>query len=127
MLREIHRIFVSGLLAIALLLPAFSQIVYQDKASQFFCAPTGSLSPDAEKAVKQISALLNLDVEDAPSQTDHCEECLLTFAIDLENRYHKTTSIIAVDTYYRPILSCGFFYFSNGPPLGSRAPPPLSV
>jgi len=126
MLRGIHRTIVSGLLAFAILLPAISQIVYKDKAAQFFCAPTGQLSTEAALAVKQIGELLNLADEGSQTNSKHCEDCVLTLATNVEPRFYKARTFFGAKTSYNAALSCGRFYFAHGPPLGSRAPP-LSV
>lgn len=126
MLRGIQRTFVSGLLAVALLLPVFTQVFYKDAARQFFCAPTGQLTPAAANAVAQMRELLHLP-DGTSDKAKHCEQCVLTFSTDLASHTFLTITLFTTKSSYKSSRSIGWFYIATGPPFGSRAPPTHSA
>ena len=93
----------------------------------YICNPSQTAPSDAAQAAmtELLVTLGEIDPKpDVPSD-NHCDNCVVAFA----NSAHRSeTSIsqaytLALDAFVQ--TSTGFFYQSQGPPLGGRAPPTL--
>jgi len=117
---QILRLFLAVLIALQLGNTAgFST----DHASALFCNPSGQTVAASDLA--QIESLFIAAGKTPPNneQNDHCETCLTTTFSNLV----ILTSDVEIAEYAREphfaALSIGYYYKSQGPPLGGPAPP----
>ena len=120
-LRDIYYKLLCGLLALALVLPS-AAAAQSGQGVHLLCAQTGQMSPEAAKAMAEIQALLGLDGEDEPQGEQPCDHCVLIIALSSSQSIDAPAFKIGRISY-APNTALGFTYGSQGPPLGSRAPP----
>lgn len=93
----------------------------------FLCAPLGTLSEEARaEAEALLSDLLGQQPEDDRS-VPHCPFCVLVHGVPLPE--HDLVSLVFFEhrDVATPSFETAFVYRPQGPPLGLRAPPSLSL
>ncbi|PHR57232.1 MAG: hypothetical protein COA43_12675 [Robiginitomaculum sp.] len=95
--------------------------------SAFVCNPSGTrVSDQTQRAIVSLLKSAGKDIPrpvDEGTNKDHCPDCVLvTFALDTP-KIQFTLMTWANVNRVQYFETLGFFYFSQGPPLGGRAPP----
>lgn len=93
--------------------------------SRFMCAPFGETSPETRAAAERIAKLLGEDLPDEQPSGGHCPLCTLVHGVPLP----EPAAIVAPTAFPREQVFVrfepGLVREAQGPPLGSRGPPPL--
>jgi hypothetical protein len=92
--------------------------------SRLMCAPSGEISAGARAAAARLADITGEQRPDPTPSDDHCPLCTLPYAaapnapafVPAPCRFAVEVELIP----YQP----GLIYRAQGPPLGSRAPPP---
>lgn len=92
--------------------------------SSLLCSPSHQpLSPSAEAALRDLSALLEETDGEADPPNEHCEMCTLsTIALPSPSHSACAAAFIKQPSIYIA-FETGLVHKAQGPPSGSRAPP----
>ena len=122
MLRDIYHKLLSAFVVLALMLPAMTSPASAGTAN-LLCSQNAQMSPEAAKALAEISELLGLgNHQDAPNDNHDCSHCVL-IAVQTFRTVFKGPDFEIGSISYLSNTALGFSYGAQGPPLGSRAPP----
>ena len=93
----------------------------------FLCAPLGTLSEEAlAEAEALLSDLLGQQPEDNRN-TAHCSFCILVHGVPLPDDHVTPRIVFEYQDVTTRRLEATFVYRPQGPPLGLRAPPSISL
>ena len=93
----------------------------------FLCAPLGTLS---EEARAEAEALLSDLLGEQPGdhrETAHCPFCVLAHGVPLPEHYVTPLVFAGHPEVKARSIETAVVYRPQGPPLGLRAPPPVSL
>ncbi|MEM9809792.1 MAG: DUF2946 family protein [Pseudomonadota bacterium] len=87
------------------------------------CAPSGSLSAEAQDAAKVLLDLINPDDDGSVADGGHCPLCVLGAAAILSEPLSPDAFMVMTTARIVPKRTCQHSVGATGPPLGGRAPP----
>ncbi len=96
--------------------------------ANFFCAPSGALSADARaEAETFLSELFGDQQRDDDRGNSHCPLCVLVHGVPLPEQQPAPRIVFERYDTTPPRFETAFVYRPQGPPLGLRAPPSVSL
>lgn len=98
--------------------------------SKYLCNQSvGAVELKAQIELRMLLSQLGLDIDDAPQEpaSEHCQDCVLTvFAVSFTQAVNTGLVHFAAGRAFPVPEFRGFIFKTQGPPLGSRAPPTFS-
>ena len=112
-------------IAMQVLLPASLAVakVSGVDVSQYYCAPSGSLTPQSRAMAEQLAKILGENLPDETSGDGHCPFCTLAHSAPLPAVTTLAAPAIYSHTHVFVRYTPGLVRKAQGPPLGSRGPP----
>lgn len=94
--------------------------------SGLMCAPSGGVSAESRAATERLAALLGEDPPDETPADEHCAPCTPPYVGALNDRTLVAVPCRFITEVEHVIHQPGLVHRAQGPPVGSRAPPPRS-
>lgn len=95
--------------------------------ASFFCAPSGALSAEARAEAESALAALLGDQPDHDRGNGHCSLCVLVHGVPLPDGQPALHIDVERRDAAPRLFETAFVHRPQGPPLGLRAPPPVSL
>lgn len=91
------------------------------------CMPLGTLSEEALAEAQTVLSALPGEKQEDKRNSPHCPFCVLVHGVPLPE--HQLTLFVVFEPHdvASPRFETPFVYRPQGPPLGLRAPPPVSL
>ncbi len=96
--------------------------------SGFFCVPSGAVSEEARAEAEAMLRDFFGEQQDDHPDTTHCPLCILVQGVPLPEYQPASHILVLVRQDITPsCFEIDFVYRPQGPPLGLRAPPSISL